>query len=72
MISIMNMMMRALDLFFIPFERLAPFWGMLAISAVTGVLMVIIYKYTSNQDGIARAKDLIKGHLLEEIGRAHV
>ena len=41
-----------------------PLLGMLAISVVTGVLMLIIYKYTSNQRGITKAKDRIKGNFL--------
>lgn len=54
-----------MDIFFVPFAGVSPFWGLFAMSAVTGVLMVIVYKYTSNQAGIARAKERIKGHLLE-------
>lgn len=54
-----------LDYFFVPFQNLSPFWGMLAVSFVTGVLMVLVYKYTSNQAAIAEVKNKIKGHLLE-------
>lgn len=42
----------------------APLFGMIVISVITGVLMLIIYKYTSNQAGITRAKDRIKGNFL--------
>jgi uncharacterized membrane protein (DUF106 family) len=65
MTGILNIIHIGLDYFFRPLAGMPPFWGMFAISAVTGVLMVIIYKYTSNQEGIARAKELIKAHLLE-------
>jgi len=65
MISSINALHRVLDLFFRPFERFDPFWGMLAVSAVTGVLMLIVYKYTSNQAAIVRVKDQIKAHLME-------
>jgi hypothetical protein len=65
MVNIINAIQKALDLFFVPFNRLEPFWGMLAVSAVTGVLMLIVYKYTSNQKGITRVKDQIKAGLLE-------
>jgi len=42
-----------------------PVWaGITIISAVTGVLMLIAFRYTSNQDAITRVKDEIKGHLL--------
>ncbi len=65
MSAILNAIHAVLDVFFIPFEAIAPFWGMLAISLVTGVLMLIVYKYTSNQDALAQVKDRIKAHLLE-------
>ena len=65
MMSFLNTLHRALDVFFKPFERFDPFWGMLVVSAVTGVLMLIVYKYTSNQAAIVRVKDKIKAHLLE-------
>ena len=42
----------------------APLLGMIVISVVTGVIMLIIYKYTSNQAGITRAKDRIKANFL--------
>jgi hypothetical protein len=38
---------------------------MIAVSLLTGVLMLLIFKRTSNQEAIRRAKDLIKAHLLE-------
>ena len=65
MVILFNFIHRGIDLFFLPFSGFEPFWGMLAISAFTGVLMVVVYKFTSNQDGIARAKERIRGHLLE-------
>jgi hypothetical protein len=36
-----------------------------AISAATGVLLLLVFRYTSNQTGIAAAKDRIKAHVLE-------
>ena len=54
------------DILFLPFRGLnSPWWGMLAISFLTGLLMLFIFKFTSNQSGIRRTKDLIKAHLLE-------
>ncbi len=42
-----------------------PAWlGITFISAVTGVFMLIAFRYTSNQDAIIRVKDEIKAHLL--------
>ncbi len=36
----------------------------LAISIVIGLLMVIVFRYTSDQKAIGRAKDRLKAHLL--------
>jgi hypothetical protein len=42
-----------------------PAWlSLTVISAVLGVLMLIVFKYTSNQTAIGRVRDKIKGHLL--------
>lgn len=38
---------------------------MITISLLTGILMLFIFKHTSNQDGIRRTKNRIKAHLLE-------
>jgi hypothetical protein len=48
-----------------PFRTLSPWFGMIAVSLATAVLMLEVYKLTSNQAAIRRAKDLIKAHLLE-------
>ena len=57
---------KVFDILFLPFRGLSsPWWGMLAISLLTGLLMLVIFKYTSNQSGIRRTKDRIKAHLLE-------
>ena len=50
---------------FFPFRNMNPWFGMIAVSLLTGLLMLFIFKYTSNQDGIRRAKNKIKAHLLE-------
>lgn len=47
------------------FVAAVPGWlSMTVISAVTGVIMLVIFKYTSNQDAIGRVKDNIKASLL--------
>jgi len=49
------------------YAMLAPFpaWvGLTIISIVTGVVMLIAFRYTSNQDAIVRVKDEIKANLL--------
>jgi len=52
-------------IFLLPFTGLNPWAGMIFISLVTAILMLFIYKKTSNQHGIKEAKNLIKGYLLE-------
>jgi uncharacterized membrane protein (DUF106 family) len=53
------------EVIFLPFRSLNPWFGMLAISIITGILMLVIFRWTSNQEGIRNAKNKIKAHLLE-------
>jgi hypothetical protein len=53
------------DVLFAPFRPLGPWPAMIFISLATGLLMLAVFKKTSNQEGIRRAKDRIKAHLLE-------
>ncbi len=53
------------DILFVPFRGLDPWFGMIFVSLLTAFLMLWIYKLTSNQEGIRRAKNAIKAHLLE-------
>jgi uncharacterized membrane protein (DUF106 family) len=53
------------DLLFIPFQNMDPWVGMVIISFLTGLLMLVIFRYTSNQAGIKKVKNKIKAHLLE-------
>lgn len=53
------------DLLFLPFRSLNPWAGMIFISLLTGLLMLFIYRLTSNQAGIREVKNRIKAHLLE-------
>jgi uncharacterized membrane protein (DUF106 family) len=48
-----------------PFRGLSPWFGLTAVSLLTSLLMLLVYKSTSNQTAIRRAKDRIKAHLLE-------
>jgi len=52
-------------LLLLPFRAMNPWAGMIFISLLTAGLMLFIYKKTSNQNGIKKAKNLIKGYLLE-------
>jgi hypothetical protein len=61
-----------ITLSFIPFRWLfgsallssGPLLLVLAVSIVIGLLMVIVFRYTSDQKAIGRAKDRLKAHLL--------
>jgi len=53
------------ELIFLPFRNLNPWIGMILISFLTGLLMLLIFRFTSNQKGISEVKNKIKAHLLE-------
>jgi len=53
------------SLLFSPFRHLNPWFGMVFVSFLTGLLMLLIFRLTSNQAGIKNVKDKIKAHLLE-------
>ncbi|MBN1223264.1 MAG: hypothetical protein JXB23_08430 [Candidatus Aminicenantes bacterium] len=53
------------DYLLLPFRSMNPWIGMTVISLLTGLLMLLIYRYTSNQTGIKKVKNKIKAHLLE-------
>ncbi|MHB8095922.1 MAG: hypothetical protein ACYDH0_13400 [Candidatus Aminicenantales bacterium] len=53
------------DLVFLPFRGLGPWAGMIVVSLLTSFLMLFIFRRTSNQAGIRKAKNRIKAHLLE-------
>ncbi len=52
------------NIVFQPFKNIDPVWGMLVVSFLTGIIMLFIFKATSDQKGIKRAKNLVKGHFL--------
>lgn len=46
------------------FASLDPAYGLLVVSIITGILMLAVFRYTSDQKGIKRAKNLVKAHFL--------
>ncbi len=56
---------RIVDAVLWPFRGLSPWFGLAAVSLLTALLMLEVYKLTSNQAAIRGAKDRIKAHLLE-------
>ena len=64
--SVVNLVFgQAVGLILLPFRGLSPWVGMTVVSLLTALLMLEVYKHTSNQAAIRRAKDRIKAHLLE-------
>lgn len=53
------------DALFLPFRGMSPWVGMILFSFLTGLLMLFVFKWTSNQQGIQKVKNRIKAHLLE-------
>ena len=47
-----------------PFRMFPPIWGLAFVSVLTGIFMVWVFGRVSNQQGIARVRDRIRGNLL--------
>jgi uncharacterized membrane protein (DUF106 family) len=56
---------RIVDTALLPFRGVSPWVGLTVVSLLTALLMLEVYKLTSDQAAIRRAKDRIKAHLLE-------
>ncbi len=54
-----------------PFQGLSRLWGLLAVSLISGVILLLIYGRISNQDGIRRIKKKIGASLLEAVLYRH-
>jgi uncharacterized membrane protein (DUF106 family) len=55
----------AFGLAVLPFRAMNPWLAMIVVSVLTGLLMLAVFRWTSNQEGIRRTKEAIKAHLLE-------
>ena len=53
------------DLLITPFRGVHPLWYLFVLSLLTGILMLLIFRYTSNQKKIKETKDKIKAYLIE-------
>ncbi|MDY6853846.1 MAG: hypothetical protein SWO11_03925 [Thermodesulfobacteriota bacterium] len=53
------------DTFFNSFDSLHPIYGLSAISLLTTLIVLPIFRYFSNQEGIKRTRGRIVGHLFE-------
>jgi uncharacterized membrane protein (DUF106 family) len=59
-----SILTKVFDILFLPFRVFPPVWAMIAISCLTGLLMLWVFKLVSNQAAIKTVKDRIKGNLL--------
>jgi uncharacterized membrane protein (DUF106 family) len=62
MTGLFNAIAVLFDLLMAMLKHLGPAIAMIVVSAITGVLMLIIFKYTSDQPAIKRIKDAIKAN----------
>lgn len=53
------------DALCIPFASLHPWWGISGLSLLTGIVMLLVFRLTSDQEAIRRVKNRIKAHILE-------
>ena len=53
------------EVIFFPFRNMSPWISMILISFLTALLMLCVFRFTSNQQGIKNVKNKIKAHLLE-------
>ncbi|MBD3415468.1 MAG: hypothetical protein GF421_13705 [Candidatus Aminicenantes bacterium] len=66
MVHILNSVLsKFFEIIFLPFQNISPWFGMIFISLLTGLIMLFIFKLTSDQEGIKKTKNKIKAHLLE-------
>jgi hypothetical protein len=56
---------RLFDVALYPFQRYNPWVAMVGLSLITAVIMLLVYRAVSDQDGIRRTKNRIAAHLLE-------
>ncbi len=54
-----------LDLLILPFRSLDPVWSLTAVSLISGLFFLLIFKWTSDQDALFQSKQKVKAHLLE-------
>lgn len=64
--NIVNLLFNlAFDIILLPFSGLAQFWGIFFISILSGLLLIYLFKITSNQKAIKCVKNKIKAYIFE-------
>ena len=59
------------DILLVPFTGLAPVWGLVFISVLSGIALIFIYGFVSNQKAIKSVKRKISASILEVILYRH-
>ncbi len=65
MAQIQSILGAVLDLLFSPFTALSPQWLMWVFSTLVAIGSLLIFKYSTRQETLSRARSRIQGHLLE-------
>lgn len=56
---------RIIDYLFLPFSSFSPCYGLAFATLLVTAFALLVYKYTSNQEGIKKARERIKAHFVE-------
>jgi len=65
MTATLSLINRLFDLAFYPFRSATPWLPLILFSLLAGILMLLVFRFTSNQSAIRRVKDRMQAHLLE-------
>jgi uncharacterized membrane protein (DUF106 family) len=65
MLSLQQLISSLFDLTLRPFQSISPLWGLSLFSLLAGFLMLLIFRFTSDQQRIRETKNAIKAHVLE-------
>jgi len=65
MIVVMKIINFFFQIIFYPLKFLPDIWALIIVSIVTGIVMLLVFRQTSNQKAIKKTKDKIKAHILE-------
>lgn len=59
------MLAKVFGLILSPLKAVDPFWSLCLISFPLGILLLLVFRHTSNQEQIGRSREMIRGYLLE-------
>ena len=65
MALVFNVINTLFSILFYPFDNLDPAWGMIWVSSLAGIVMLIVFRFTSNQEGIKKSKAKVSAYILE-------